>query len=351
MKKAIWKNLRALPRGAAALAAYARGADRAPPPSALWIEPTNRCNLRCVMCPTRLRPKEKTGFMEIDAYRAIIDEVAPFLTTVYIFLGGESLLHRDFPEMVRYARLRGIAVRLNTNATILTRERSEALLDAGLDHITFSFDGCDAESYESVRVGGKFDVTMDNVLAFLRLKQERRSPRPFTVLNNIVIRRGPGTETAERAFRARFDGLPLDVFMPRVFHSWRGVFQDSTEFTPRPRGSRYSPCMYIWCSAGILWDGTVVPCCLDADADYPLGKMGERPFLEMWNGDKMRALRKAIREGRNREISLCSECDILWPEHTVGRYPYSLVDIALLHPLGNLVGYRLVTAAKRVFKR
>ena len=171
VKIGLAKNLLAIPRGAATLAAYARGEDRAPPPSALWIEPTNRCNLRCVMCPTRLRPKEKTGFMEIDAYRAIIDEVAPFLTTVYIFLGGESLLHRDFPEMVRYARLRGIAVRLNTNATILTRERSEALLDAGLDHITFSFDGCDAESYESVRVGGKFDVTMDNVLAFLRLKQ------------------------------------------------------------------------------------------------------------------------------------------------------------------------------------
>lgn len=351
MSKAIRKNLKALPRGVAILGAYARGDGRAPLPSALWIEPTNRCNLRCVMCPTRLRPKEKTGFMALDAYRAILDEVSPFLTTVYLFLGGESLLHRDLPEMIRYAHRKGVAVRLNTNATILSRERGEELIASGLEQITFSFDGCDAESYESVRVGGKFEETLENVLGFLRLKRERSSRLPFAILQNIVVRRGQKSAPAEEAFRERFRGLPLDAFVSRVFHSWRGIYQDSKEFTPRNRGPRYVPCTYAWCSAGILWNGTVVPCCLDADADYPLGRMGERPFAEIWNGERAVELRRKIHERRHAEIRLCSECDILWPDRTLRGFPYTLVDISLLHPLGNLAGFRLVSAAKRVFKR
>jgi radical SAM protein with 4Fe4S-binding SPASM domain len=351
MSRAILKNLKALPRGLATLAAYARGAGRAPLPSALWIEPTNRCNLRCVMCPTRLRAKEKTGFMELAAYRAIIDEVSPFLTTGYLFLGGESLLHRDLPEMLRYAHRRGVAVRLNTNATLLTRERGKELIAAGLEQITFSFDGCDAASYESVRVGGKFEETLENVLGFLRLKREMSSRLPFAILQNIIVRSGPETGPAETAFRERFRGLPLDAFVSRVFHSWRGIYQDSADFRPRRRGPRYVPCTYIWCSAGILWDGTVVPCCLDADADYPLGKVGERPFSEIWNGEKARELRRAIHQRRHGEIRLCAECDILWPDRTLRGFPYTLVDISLLHPLGNLAGFRLVSSAKRVFRR
>lgn len=345
------KNVKAVGHGVSALRTYSRGEDLCShPPTTLWIEPTNRCNLRCVMCPVSLRTREDSGFMGMDAYRALIDEVSSYVTTVNIFLGGESLLHKDLFDMIRVARSHGITVRLNTNATILTRERAEQLLDSGLDHLIFSFDGYNAETYESIRVNARFEPTLQNILAFLALKKERGARQPYTVLQTIVVRDGQQTKDEEQAFRARFEGLPLDAFILREAHTWRGVFQGTDRFDPHEYGVRYVPCPYLWSTMSISWDGTVVPCCLDTWADYPLGRVGERPLLEIWNGEPMRSLRRKLLDGAYHDSPLCSDCDLLWADKMLAKLPYTLLKVSLSHPVENLLGYRLTNGLKRLVK-
>jgi MoaA/NifB/PqqE/SkfB family radical SAM enzyme len=345
------KNLRAVWHGMRALRAFAQGSERCDhPPTTLWIEPTNRCNLRCVMCPVSLRTREDSGFMGMDAYRALIDEVSPYVTTVNLFLGGESLLHKDLFGMIRYARSNGITVRLNTNATLLNRKRGELLLDSGLDHLIFSFDGYNAQTYESIRINAHFEPTLQNILGFLALKKERGQKRPYTVLQTIVVREGQRRADEERAFRARFDGLPLDAFILREAHTWRGVFEETDRFDPHAHSGRQVPCPYIWSTLSVAWDGTVTPCCLDTWADYPLGRVGEKPLLEIWNGEPMRALRRKLVAGQNGDISLCAECDMLWADRTIGGYPPTLLKVVLSHPVENVVGYRLTNAFKQLVK-
>jgi len=345
------KNLRAAGYGLRALGAYARGADTcAQPPTTLWIEPTNRCNLRCVMCPTSLRAPAKSGVMDLGVYRALIDEAAPYVTTVNLFLGGESLLHRDLPEMIRYARAQGITTRLNTNATLLDRERAAQLLDAGLDHLIFSFDGYNAETYESVRVNARFEPTLQNILDFLALKKERGAAHPYTVLQTIVVHQGRQTAGDEQAFRARFAGLPLDAFIRREAHTWRGVFQGTDQFDAHEYGVRYAPCPYLWSTLSVLWDGAVVPCCLDTWGDYSLGQAGEQPLLTIWNGAPLRRLRRKLLAGEYQDIPLCAGCDMLWADKLMWRFPYALLKVALSHPVENLLGYRLTNAFKRLVK-
>jgi len=345
------RNIRAVGYGLNALWAYGRGVDRcAQPPTTLWIEPTNRCNLRCVMCPVSLRTGEQTGFMGIDAYRRLIDEVSSYVTTVNLFLGGESLLHKDLFDMIQYTKGQGIAVRLNTNATLLNRERAEQLLDSGLDHLIFSFDGYNAQTYESIRIRARFEPTIQNILDFLVLKKERRAKQPYTVLQTIVVRQGQQTEEEQRAFRARFKGLPLDAFIVREALTWRGVFKDTDRFDPQPYGVKYVACPYVWSTMSILWDGTIVPCCLDMWADYPIGRVGEQSILEAWNGEAMRSLRRKLVAGEHKDIPLCCSCDLLWADKTVGKFPYTLLKVALSHPLENLVGYHVANTFKRLVK-
>jgi MoaA/NifB/PqqE/SkfB family radical SAM enzyme len=346
------KNVKAAGHGLRALGAHARGADTcAHPPTTLWIEPTNRCNLRCVMCPTSLRQHEETGLMPLDAYRALIDEAAPHVATVNLFLGGESLLHKELPEMIRYARAQGITTRLNTNATLLDRQWAKQLLDAGLDYLLFSFDGYNAETYESIRINARFEPTLQNILDFLALKKARGAHHPYTVLQTIVVRREQQADAEEeRAFRARFDGLPLDAFILREAHTWRGVFQDTDRFDPHEYGVKYASCPFIWSTMSVLWDGTVVPCCLDTRGDYPLGQASERPLREIWNGAPLRALRHKLLAGEYQDIPLCAGCDMLWADKTVGKFSYALLKVALSHPIENLLGYRLINAFKRTVK-
>ena len=53
-------------------------------------------------------------------------------------------------------------------------------------------------------------------------------------------------------------------------------------------------CNAVYSSAGILWDGTVVPCCFDFNGAIPLGNVKEKDFLDIWNGPNMEELRRIL---------------------------------------------------------
>ena len=154
----------------------ARARESAPTfPDRVYVESTNVCNLDCIMCPTGLhidtRPK---GYMEWDLYTPIIDEIAPFAEAVVLHSWGEPLLHKRIIDMIQYAKDRDLWVETSTNAMRLTEEVSRQLLDAGLDRIYLSMDGLTKETYEKVRVKGKFEGVLGNIERFLDLKHELR---------------------------------------------------------------------------------------------------------------------------------------------------------------------------------
>ena len=70
-------------------------------PNMIHIEPTNHCNLGCIMCPQPREMQRVKGMMNFDLYKSIIDELkdtpAEF---VYLHQFGESLLHKKITDMV-----------------------------------------------------------------------------------------------------------------------------------------------------------------------------------------------------------------------------------------------------------
>src|SRR3989304_2259966 len=165
---------------------YKRGTARLPyAPLRLWVEPTSFCNLKCPMCTSKDIPEEKIGYMDWDLYRKIIDEAKGFVYDINLFLGGESLFHKRLPDMIRYAKENGISTRLSTNATVLTKDKAKAILDAGLDFIIFSFDGYEKEVYEEIRVNANFEKTLGNIKGFLEEKKRRGSRKPYVVFQMI----------------------------------------------------------------------------------------------------------------------------------------------------------------------
>jgi MoaA/NifB/PqqE/SkfB family radical SAM enzyme len=67
------------------------------------IEPTNDCNMDCWFCH---RKERSIGYMNLDAFKRIIDQV-PRRVGVCLSYGGESILHPQFEEMLDYARKKG----------------------------------------------------------------------------------------------------------------------------------------------------------------------------------------------------------------------------------------------------
>jgi radical SAM protein with 4Fe4S-binding SPASM domain len=66
-------------------------------------------------------------------------------------------------------------------------------------------------------------------------------------------------------------------------------------------------CWKMWHSNVITWDGKVVPCCFDKDAQHQMGDLGQTPMHQIWNGKNYNQFRKELMKSR-KNIDICSNC-------------------------------------------
>ncbi len=280
-------------------ASYELGLEKFPTfPDRVYVESTNVCNLDCIMCPTGLhidtRPK---GFMEWDLFTAIVDEIAPFAEAVVLHSWGEPLLHPRIIDMIRYAKERNLWVETSTNATKLTEEAARKILEAGLDRIYLSMDGLTKETYEKVRVKGKFEEVLGNIERFLDLKEEYGSP----IEADIQIVRLSETDSEVDEFVRRWRESRADIINIKELDTWGGqidevsalAVDEATEATDATDANAdRKPCANLWYHCHIHWDGVLVSCSRDYDAVTPLGNVKNGGVLKTWHGARMRMMRR-----------------------------------------------------------
>lgn len=319
-------------------------------PSWFWIEPTNHCNLRCIMCPNGMdQVTVEKGFMDFGLYCRIIDEISPFASAITLAVGGESLLHPRFFDMALYAAQKGVKVLLNTNATLLDQKRAERMLDSGFSAISFAFDGFTKSMYEKARVGADFDRTLGNILCFLRLKQSMGLQAPYTVLSILKLGLEEPSEEEKKSFLLQFRGL-VDEVRLREVSTWGSTFKDATGFSFRKAERLYPPCSRIWSTAVIGWNGDVLPCIYNANHEYVLGNMREQKFAGIWNGERMLALRKSMLDNSYLSLSpLCEHCIVLGTPPVCG-IPSGL-RLSLADAATNIFGYGFERLAIRLVNR
>jgi len=283
-------------------------------PIRLWIEPTSFCNLKCVMCPNKDVDRKDKGYMTFELFRKIIDEAKDFIHETNLIHRGESLLHPEFFEMVRYAADAGIVTKLHTNGTLVDETKARSLLGSGLDQLTFSFDGYDKATYESIRVSARYERTIGNILGFLRLKKEIGAKKPTTILELIDfpdVYKDVG-RAEKKKFLGQFDGLPLDRVRVKEMHNWAG------EIGGGAKGRKYSPCTFLWASLIIFWDGAVLPCTQDFFGDLAVGNVKDSTLAGIWNNRRMVELREKAAKGDIADLKPCSGCDRPWRDMFLG---------------------------------
>ncbi len=275
-------------------------------PFRLWVEPTSVCNLRCVMCPQSLDIPKKHGYMKMELFKKIIDEAKEFVHDINVHHTGEATLHPQLAEMIRYAENNGILTKLHTNATLLKGALSKKLIEAGLSLLSFSFDGFEAEVYESIRIKAKFNKTLNNVIEFLKIKKEKNSAKPYTILEIIHLNDALSKHNKKyKEFIKKFDGLPLDEVIIKEPHNWAGRYDLPL------REDRYSACTFPWYALVINWNGVVTPCPQDYYCEIILGDVNKQTLKEIWNSEAIKDLRRRMKERDIDESKPCYKCDML----------------------------------------
>ncbi|MBE0645613.1 MAG: SPASM domain-containing protein [Bacteroidetes bacterium] len=287
-------------------------------PYTLTIEPTNRCNLKCPECPsgngTMVRP---LGMMDLDRFRSIVDSVHKEVFYLQLFFQGEPFINNQLVDMIAYAHAKRMYVSISTNAHFLRRAVVDALLRAGLDRLILSIDGMTQEVYEEYRVGGSL-AKVHEALGHLDTARRTLGRRARTELSLqlLVTRQNeeqlPELRALARKHRAYVALKTMQVysiegaerFLPRDERYSRYRIVDGAL---RTKNTQHNRCVRLWERSVITWDGVVVPCCFDKDAEYPLGTINGRSFDDVWQSPEYHAFRNRVLTGR-RNIPICSNC-------------------------------------------
>jgi radical SAM protein with 4Fe4S-binding SPASM domain len=269
-------------------------------PLHLDIEPTNTCNLRCPFCATT-HNKYKPGFMQERTWKAILDEAGRNeLYSLKFTYRGEPLLHKDIVRMVRYAKDVGVMdVYFNTNAVRLDDATIRALIDAGLDRLSISFEGYEKETYEKYRVGATFEKVVQNITHVGEVKRELGVKKPLVRIQTVLIPELRGKEKEYAGF-----------WEPNVDEVAYLDMKDE-EKNPDHRGIVYDwACHMLWQRMTIAWDGAILPCVHDIYEWMRFGYIPEMTIKEAWQSSREQQFRTLHKTGKTHEIPSCDRCPL-----------------------------------------
>lgn len=266
--------------------------------------------------------------MPLEIFQLVIDQLrswtGPDIKVLKLSLYGEPLVNRDFCTMLSMARAADIAERIETttNASLLTREVAEQLVDSQLDYVRVSIYASTQERHRDI-TGSNLNIRRihENLRVLQEIKKARGSDRPFVSCKML----DSFNDENERFFDTYKD-VADEVFLDKP-HNWikvKGVdfiqsyYKDSTTKAIADFERNSSPriaCPMAFTTMAIRTNGEVSPCCVDFVGGTNLGNVQENRLDEIWRSDRWCAFQKMQLENRKHENFSCARCDIYLNDH------------------------------------
>ena len=294
-------------------------------PFSIFIFPTTYCNFRCNYCGHSLgyaKMRELYGFtpmtMEMPVYIKAIEQIAQFpdkLRLLSLTGHGEPLINPHISEMVAYAKEKNVTQRIEiiSNGSLLTKEKSMQLDEAGLDVIRISLQGLSAQKYTQVcSVSVDFDALIDNIRYFY---ENRKKCEIFIKIMDIALEDGE-----EQKFYDIFGDITDRMYIELCKPVYEGVSYGSIATTTDRYGNVHEKrdvCPLCFYMLGIFPNGDVEPC----DSIYKpivLGNVNVNTLKDMWESETLRKFRVMQLKKQRLNNPKCKVCcapdDVSRPE-------------------------------------
>lgn len=269
-------------------------------PNKAFLEITNACNLHCSFCHGTSRA---VRYLTADEFTTAAARLRGFADYLYFHVMGEPLLHPLLGEFLSIAGGMGFRVILTTNGTLLARHADVLLAAPALHKVSISLHcyeanglSCTLEDYLSDCFAFCRAAADAGIIAVMRLwnrgGEEKRNREILAAMHEAF----PGE------WKAIYSGAKL---AERVFLEWGERFDwpdPEADYVGGAHG-----CYGLRDQVGVLCDGTVVPCCLDADGRIALGNLFRQPLEEILASPRAEALKRSFAARCVRE-PLCLHC-------------------------------------------
>ncbi len=288
-------------------------------PFAVSVEPTNRCNLRCPQCPTGagLLRREK-GTLSAADFNKTLDHLPREVFYLMLYFQGEPFLNDDLLSMIRRAKQQHCYVVVATNGNLIDEKLAAGIVESGLDEIIIALDGATSETYRTYRRGGDFELVMEGIKLLIKKREELGMKKPFVRMQTLLLR---STEAELSAIRELGRSLGVDRMQTKTAQFFRlepmeddlPVQESLRRYEKNSNGSWVlknklkNRCFRMWSRCVITWQGQVVPCCYDKDAEYVMGRITEKPLKAIWKDHPYRDFRRRLLRSR-KSMEICSQC-------------------------------------------
>ena len=263
----------------------------------IYVEISNLCNLSCAFCPGT---KRKPGRMTAEQFAQLLPKLRPYTEYLYFHLMGEPLCHPELQEFLNLAK--DFKVILTTNGTLLSHQQELLLSTPNLHKVNISLHAFEAndlavpfEDYlaDCFRFG---QAAAGNKLIVYRLwnqgGQDAKNAEIITQMEAYFPK--PWTEKRQ--------GVQIGE---KVFLEYGEKFDWPDLQAEEDKGDLF--CYGLRDQLGILWDGTVVPCCLDHEGDIALGNLFTQNMDEILNSPRAKAIYDGF-TARQAVEPLCRRC-------------------------------------------
>ncbi len=288
-------------------------------PMSVSIEPTSLCNLGCTECPTGLKAlKRHSGSMHMPMFTKIVDQIYKYTSYITLYFQGEPFLNPFFFEFAAYASRKRIYTTTSTNGHYFTADTCKKAVESGLSRLIVSIDGSTQDVYENYRKGGKLDKVVDGLRLMMKTRKEMNASSPLVVLQFIVFKDNEHQieDIKQLAKDIGVDHLGLKTAQVYDYENGQHIIPDNVKYsrykkkkdgTYEIKNKFYNHCWRSWQSSVITWDGHMVPCCFDKDANYRVGDLKSDSFKDVWGSHDLKLFRGSILKNR-KDIDICQNC-------------------------------------------
>lgn len=264
----------------------------------IYIEITNICNLNCSFCSKTSKEKKN---MSKEEFKHILEQIKDYTDYIYLHIKGEPLLHPNIIEFIKEAEKYNIKVNLTTNGTLFKEKAKELGKCNNLNKINFSLHSeNNQDNYlEDIFDNIKYLSPKTTVIYRLwTLNNNELDEKSTKIVDKIKEYYNLSQETVDKIKNENNIKINPQIYVDK-----------DNEFI-WPTINNHKSCGYCYAlktHIGILVDGTVVPCCIDAEGIINLGNIYYEDLNKIIQSDRYQNLQKSFQDRKPIE-ELCKSC-------------------------------------------
>lgn len=270
-------------------------------PPCIQIEPSSICNFRCIMCYQKdksFSDKENNfmGFMKYDLFKKVIDEISGKVEAITFASRGEPTLNKQFIKFLEYCKDKFIAIKINTNLSTLNEKLARAFFENNVQTIVISADDADKESYEKIRIKGKFEKLLTNINLLNKIKKDYPNSKTIIRVSGVKINKNQDINKMKEVYGKFTDSVAFVNYLP-----WESSYENELNKIE-------DACSDLWKRMFVWYDGKMNPCDYDYKSLLSKGNANEITIKNYWNSDHYNSIRSQHSIGERDNIVPCNSC-------------------------------------------